>query len=533
MTQTDSLVEQTLASIPGDALEQLRQSDRLWQSYKQDTLPLVEVIKESADSLSAVEWDVVICGGTLGIMLAVGLAQRGWRVAVLERGQLRGRAQEWNISRRELSELVELGLLSVEELEEAIATEYNPARLCFPGTTELDGLELQVNNILNIGVNPVALLETLKQKFLDAGGHVFEHTPFEGAVVHPNGVNLQAAGQPFRTRLVLDAMGHFSPIARQARGGRKPNAVCVVVGSCAQGFPANETGDLFVSFTPMHNQCQYFWEAFPARDGRTTYMFTYLDAESSRPNLEDFYADYLRLLPQYQQVELEQLQFQRALFGFFPCYRDSPLRPQWNRILAVGDSSGSQSPLSFGGFGAMIRHLTRLTYGIDSALQADLLDRHALGWLQPYQPSLSVTWLFQRAMSAKVDQTIHPQQVNALLKAVFKQMAGLGNEVLHPFLQDVVQLRALSQTLVKTAIAHPTLVINIVPQVGFLALLEWVWHYVNLAIYAVLYQGLKPLKRWIDHLPERSPPQRNGFAVRYYAQRFLEALQYGSGNDYG
>ena len=54
----------------------------------------------------APEFDVVMCGGTLGIFLAAALQLRGLKVAVLERGPLKGRRQEWNISRKELHELV-------------------------------------------------------------------------------------------------------------------------------------------------------------------------------------------------------------------------------------------------------------------------------------------------------------------------------------------------------------------------------------------------------------------------------------------
>lgn len=42
---------------------------------------------------------------------------------------------------------------------------------------------------------------------------------------------------------------------------------------------------------------------------------------------------YFRLLPQYQGVPLSQLKFRRLLFGGFPCYQDSPLQPQFDRIL--------------------------------------------------------------------------------------------------------------------------------------------------------------------------------------------------------
>lgn len=520
-----SLTETVLSSLPGDALGGLRRADRLWTDYQQNSLPLIEVVTESPDPIGSVDWDVVVCGGTLGILIGAALAQRGWKVALLERGILRGREQEWNISRQELNTFVEMGLLSHAELEQAIATQYNPARIGFH-----NGIELWVQDVLNIGVDPVFLLDTLKAKFLAAGGQLFEHTPFERATVHPDGVMVQA-GQVFKTRLLLDAMGHFSPIVRQARAGQRPDAVCLVVGTCAKGFPANETGDLLLSFTPMQDQYQYFWEAFPARDGRTTYLFTYVDMQGDRSpssptprlSLERLFEDYLTLMPGYQGVELEQLQIQRSLFGFFPCYRNSPLQFKWNRMLPMGDSSGSQSPLSFGGFGSMVRHLKRLTNGIHAALDADLLDRTSLGWLQPYQPNLSVTWLFQKAMSAGPHQTVSPAQVNQLLSAVFHEMEQLGDDVLKPFLQDVVQFPALFQTLVKTSIAHPALVFKIIPHVGLPALLEWMWHYANLGGYTALYSMAQPLNLWA----KTWPPAR-----QYYVQRWLDALKYGSGADY-
>jgi lycopene cyclase CruP len=520
-----SLTEQILSQLPGDALGNLRKVDRLWENLKQNTAPIPEAVNYSQQPLESIDFDVVISGGTLGILIGTALAVRGWRVALLERGILRGREQEWNISRKELDAFVELNLLSVAEMENAIATEYNPARISFVNTPDI-----WVRDVLNIGVDPVYLLETLKQRFLQAGGQLFENTPFHAATIHPDGVAVeslttdsQATKNLFNTRLLLDAMGHFSPIVRQARQGKKPDAVCLVVGSCAQGFLQNDTGDIFASFTPMQNQCQYFWEAFPARDGRTTYLFTYLDADAQRFSLETLFDDYLRLLPQYQNVELNQLKFQRALYGFFPCYRQSPLKTPWNRILPVGDSSGSQSPLSFGGFGAMVRHLKRLTLGIDEALTSDCLSQNAIGLLQPYQPNLSVTWLFQRSMSAAMNQKIDPNQINQLLASVFQVMEDLGEPVLKPFLQDIVLFPALSKTLFKTAISHPGLVMKIIPQVGIANLLDWMFHYVNLGIYT----GLQPFGKVIE------PQVKNlNTTQQYYLRRLIEAWEYGAGGDY-
>ncbi|YAF94122.1 MAG: FAD-dependent oxidoreductase [Nodularia sp. CChRGM 3473] len=510
-----SLTEEILSQLPGDVLAGLRQGDRILTSIRENTAPVPTVVKESQQILGAVDWDVIVCGGTLGILIGCALAVKGLKVALIEKGILRGREQEWNISRKELAVFLELNLLADAELEQAIATQYNPARVSFQG-----GGEIWVEDVLNIGVDPVYLLATLKTNFLAVGGHLLENTPFTEAVIHPDGVMVNTQ---LKTRLLIDAMGHFSPITRQARQGQAPDALCLVVGSCAQGFPENNSGDLLLSFTTLQNQCQYFWEAFPARDGRTTYLFTYMDAHPQRLSLEALFAEYLRLLPEYQGVKLSQLQFQRALFGFFPTYRQSPLKTPWNRILTVGDSSGNQSPLSFGGFGAMVRHLKRLTFGIDEALQTNQLSANALQLLQPYQPNMTVTWLFQKAMSVGVNQQIPPDQINQLLTAVFQEMQQLGTPVLKPFLQDVVQFGGLTQTLLKTGLSHPGLIAKIIPQVGLGSLLDWMLHYGNLGIYTALFKLNPMLETWINN---QSSEQQ------YYWHRLIDAWKYGSGADY-
>ena len=510
-----SLTEEILSQLPGDVLGGLRRTDSILASLRKGNAPIPNVVKENPKNLESVEFDVIICGGTLGILIGCALAVRGMDVALLERGILRGREQEWNISRKELEVFRELELLTADELAQAIVTEYNPARVSFQG-----GTEVWVEDVLNIGVNPIYLLETLKTRFLKLGGKLFENTPFNDAVVHPNGVMLN---NQFTAKLLLDAMGNLSPISQQARQGKKPDALCLVVGTCAKGFAENNSGDLLLSFTALENQCQYFWEAFPAKDGRTTYLFTYMDADTQRLSLETLFDEYLRLLPEYQGVEINELNFQRALFGFFPSYRQSPLQTPWSRILPVGDSSGNQSPLSFGGFGAMVRHLQRLTLGIAEALKTDQLSAQSLAILQPYQPSLSVTWLFQKAMSVGVNQKIDSHQINQLLSAVFAQMQQLGTPVLKPFLQDIVQFWALTKTLLKTGLSHPLLVAKIIPQVGLLSLLDWMLHYVNLIVYTSLFSLSPRLEILVNNL---SPENR------YYWHRLIDKWKFGSGSDY-
>ncbi|GIL61770.1 hypothetical protein Vafri_16159, partial [Volvox africanus] len=221
------------------------------------------------------------------------------------------------------------------------------------------------------------------------------------------------APRSLNCRLLLDCMGHYSDIVKQIRGRVKPDGMCMVVGSCAEGFPSdlNQSADLLYSLSHVRYDMQLFWEAFPAEGGRarTTYMFAYSDAHPDRPTFEQLLDTYFEMLPQYQGLSLEQLRFKRVLFGGFPCYNNGPLPPAFDRVMQIGDASAAQSPLSFGGFGSMMRHLGRLTRGLDQALAEDRLTRGDLNWLLPYQPSLSASWLFQRSMSLGVGQVDYPQ----------------------------------------------------------------------------------------------------------------------------
>jgi hypothetical protein len=77
------------------------------------------------------DYDVVVCGGTLGIFFATALQLKGHKVCVLEAGQLRGREQEWNISMEELLELVNLGVLTMKDINAAVQTEFPACRSGF------------------------------------------------------------------------------------------------------------------------------------------------------------------------------------------------------------------------------------------------------------------------------------------------------------------------------------------------------------------------------------------------------------------
>jgi flavin-dependent dehydrogenase len=476
-------------------------------------------------------------GGTLGVVVGAALARRGRKVAVLERGPLKGRAQDWNLSRVELEALVREGVMTPAERDAAITAEFNPGRCAFHGH---GGVE--VKDVLNLGVSPDVVVTAARRALEAAGGVVIENTGCDALDVYDNGCRLALAGAgappgpELTARLALDCMGHASPAVRQARWGRRPDGVCLVVGSCARGFDAaaNVGGDVIATVGPMERgedglAQQLFWEAFPAGSGpsdRTTYMFTYADADPARPSLASMLERYFELLPAYQGVaSVEELELQRVLFGCFPTYRDSPLRPSWDRVLAVGDASGIQSPLSFGGFGALSRHLGRVAAAVDDALEADCLDRGALAAINPYTPNLAGAWLFQRAMSAPRGTNPDPQFVNTLLGTNFGVMNRLGDGVLRPFLQDVPQFGALSATLAGMMLSKPLLIPPILIHVGPGPLITWVRHYAAMGLYTLLWLLASPVAPALRKAPL---PPRAAFLLR----RALDAWQFGSGLDY-
>ncbi|XP_010244147.2 PREDICTED: uncharacterized protein LOC104588042 isoform X2 [Nelumbo nucifera] len=516
----------------------LRRLDQLWSSIcsapaaPQEQWNVVSCIpglfSHSDMSERAVDtFDIIVCGGTLGIFIATALSIKGLRVGIVERNLLKGREQEWNISRKELLELVEAGILVEDEIEQITAAKFNPNRCGFEGKGEV-----WVEDILNLGISPFKLIEIMKKRFTSLGGVILEGYSVSNISIYEDSAVMQLTeGKILSSRLIIDAMGNFSPVVKQIRSGRKPDGVCLVVGSCARGFKENSTSDVIFSSSSVkkvgNSQVHYFWEAFPAGSGptdRTTYMFTYVDPQPGCPKLEELLEDYWDLMPAYQGVLLDDLEILRVIFGIFPTYCDSPLPASFDRILQFGDASGIQSPVSFGGFGSLTRHLGRLSTGIYEAFNGNFLDSYSLSLLNPYMPNLSASWLFQRAMSAKQQADVSPDFINELLYVNFHCMQRLGDPILRPFLQDVIQFGPLVKTLGLVMLSKPQIIPSIFKQVGVSVLLDWFGHFVMLGYYTFLSLLIDPVIRpWLNTLPDKR---------KYEWKRHLDAWKYGSGLDY-
>ena len=535
MAMADASTVQTGGAGGATTYEALLRLDDMWSKLRSGELPAPRdvVFEEPNAAAETPDFDVVVCGGNIGILLATALVLLGLRVAVLEAGELRGREQDWNASRKEVIELVEAGILSMEEAtEQVIGIEFNPVRCGFPGVDDV-----WLNDVLNVGVRPERLVACARARFEAAGGVVLENTPLDRVSVRPGAAVLSTkGGGELRTRLVVDCMGQRSPIVAQARGGQEPDGVCIVVGSCADGYAPerNTFGDIILadsSTEPANNGCpnQYFWEAFPASASptqRTTYLFTYLGLEKERPSVLDIMEDYWKLLPLYQGIDLEALTPRRILFGLFTSYKDSPLPVKWDRVMQIGDAGGLQSPLSFGGFGAITRHIGRLTRAVAGALEANALQRHQLALINPYQANLRAAWLFQASMRPPVVPGAWPDDfIVKVLASTFEVQRGAGVGVMLPFLQDTLRVDGLAVTIGGLMLSAPATAVEILVRLGPLPLADWFLHFLGMLVGSLIgsEQGRAALKA---AEPSLSAEQR--FALN----RYVEGWQYGSGLDY-
>jgi lycopene cyclase CruP len=304
---------------------------------------------------------------------------------------------------------------------------------------------------------------------------------------------------------------------------------------CEGDWPSNESGDLLVSIQPIMNNTQAFWEAFPAahpsrtdcRSLRSTYMFSYGDVSPSRRSLADTLDAYVKALPDYQGVNVESLKPIRVLLGFFPAFTDSPLKSTFDRVMHIGDAGSNQSPLSFGGFGSLLRHLRRLESALADALSVrdgdPLLRKRALQAASPVMPTIAVTWLFNRFMSARKDSYDGDYLINKVLALNMSTMEKLGPDVQRPFLQDVVQARGLLKTLLTMTVAEPLLSLQLVPRIGVQPLLSFMYNFLMLAKCSVQVNFAR------SHPPDES---KMDSVEQYFSRRLVEAALYGSGRDH-
>ena len=451
-----------------------------------------EVIFKSAENNIEPSYDLIYIGGALGVIHAAVMAQKGYRVLLIERLPFGRMNREWNISRDEFQSLINLGLFTAEEFSTVIATEYVDGFSKFFDAYNPEHLKapvLHTPTVLNIAIDAEKLLKVCGDKLLAAGGEIWDETEFVRANISDNGVSLELVHLPSKKnkqaigRLLMDAMGTASPIAWQLNGKRAFDSVCPTVGAVIEGFAPEvwdeQYGDVLNSHGDISRGRQLIWELFPAGNGELTfYLFHYHQVHPDNPgSLLEMYEDFFTILPEYRRCNLDELIWKKATFGYIPGHfstSSSDRNIAFDRILAIGDAASLQSPLVFTGFGSLVRNLERLTTLLDTALKHDLLTAEHLSQIRAYQSNISVTWLFSRGMMVPTHQVLPPQRINSMLNTFFGLLESQPPEVADTFIKDRFDWWTFTKLALVAARTNP-------------ALLWWIWQ----------MAGSKDLVRWL------------------------------------
>jgi lycopene cyclase CruA len=484
-----------------------------------------------------IEYDIIYIGGALGAIHAAVMARLGYRVLLIERLSFGRMNREWNISRSELQNLLDLGLLTSEECESIIAREYADGfNKFFDGNLPqpLKADILHTPTVLNVALASDRWLSLCGEKLQQAGGQIWDQTEFIRADIDSKSVTVQLVHLPTGElkqasgRLLVDAMGTASPIAWQLNGTRTFDSVCPTVGAVVEGFEAevwdSTYGDVLNSHGDISRGRQLIWELFPAQgDELTIYLFHYHQVHSDNPgSLLEMYEDFFTILPEYRRCEMEKLVWKKPTFGYIPGHFSVSSRDRavaFDRLLAIGDAASLQSPLIFTGFGSLVRNLGRLTTLLDTALKHNLLTAEALDQIRAYQSNVAVTWLFSKGMMVPTGKTLPPERINAMLNNFFGLLADAPPEVAETFIKDRTSWLMFNRLALKAARKNPALLLWIWEMAGSKDLIRWLGSYWEFTLDA-LKNGL--LGGWFPQWLQQSQP----WLERRYPSLWLRLLSW-------
>jgi lycopene cyclase CruA len=426
-----------------------------------------------------VDFDVILAGGGLSLIYAAYLARAGLKVAVFDRRKIGCGHREWNISRRELQPLGESGLFP--QPDELIEKEYRQGIVRWHG-----GATHPVQGVLDCVVSAEKLLDSLRAQAEAAGATLLDFCAFASYKVGRGGVLVQLhQGNETRTlsgRLLIDGLGASSPHAAY-------DLCCPTVGGVLTGLVEGtapeevdpDLGEILISTEGVEEGRQHIWEGFPGVNGRfTTYLFYYVEPNRlpAHPLLE-LYERFFATRPRYKRGEAR---LEKPTYGFIPAYtrlRPMPAAPR-DRVLLVGDAAGRHSPLTFCGFGSMIRSFLPVARAIVERLESDRLDQRSLAsvWSEP--PGLQVMGGLTLMMVPGRGPARDAADINRLLDAAFTTLSEMGNDVYAAFVRDQIGFRDFVTFMRRTAKRRPTIYDEVFSVMSKSEIASWSWRLARL-----------------------------------------------------
>jgi lycopene cyclase CruA len=381
------------------------------------------------------DFDVVLAGGGLSLLFAPVLAGLGLKVGVFERGRAAVAHREWNISGPELAPLTASGLFRPEEVESLIVARYERGLCRWHG-----GGEYPVRGVLDHAVDAGRLLSELRRRAEQRGVAFHDGHALVAVGEGPEAVRLRferAEGDrtEVTARVLLDARGISSPHATA-------DLLCPTVGGVLAGLKEGtapdevnpRVGDILVTTEGVEEGRQHIWEGFPGRPGETTvYLFYYAQARRIREHaLLRLYGRFFERLGRYKRGEPRLL---RPTFGYIPGWSRlvPPPRAPGHRVVLVGDAAARHSPLTYCGFGAMMRSFLPGARALASALSRGDLPPESIVHDTPLHAVTGALALF---MAVPPGAPARRDEVNQLLDTAFAALHEMGNDAYAALLKD-------------------------------------------------------------------------------------------------
>jgi lycopene cyclase CruA len=424
-----------------------------------------------ADAKIEGEYDLIYAGGTLGMLHAAIMArQYGRRVLLVDRHIPAKSTRDWNISRIELNRLTETGVFSECDVDSVIVRKYRTGWVEFY-LPEGGQKRLYMDNVLDCAVDADRLLGLAKEKLLASGPNkVLAETEFICCYKFSDHVVVQVMDKERSTRylkakVMVDVMGIMSPIAMQLNNGRPQTHVCPTVGTIASGFAHADydVGEILASTEPAETGQgrgrQLIWEGFPGRGAEyITYLFFYDSVDSPNDkSLLSLFETYFRKLPGYKQPGTVFL-IHRPVYGIIPAYfHDGFSRTREiadDRIVLFGDAASLGSPLTFCGFGSMVRNLPRLAAGLDQAITSGSLSKNHLEQISAYEPNVASMANLMKYMCYD-SRTDDPNFVNELMNEVMIVLDRLPLRYRQAMFRDELKLDELVTVMLRVAWRYP------------------------------------------------------------------------------
>jgi len=453
-------------------LRRIKEVDRYWELLKHPVRQvIIPGINLPKNAVISGEYDLIYAGGTLSLLHAAVMAKKyGRRVMVFDRQTPAKSTRDWNISRQELLKLSATGLFTESEVDSVIVRRYKTGWVEF---YKPDGSQkrLSMKNVLDCAVNADKLLCMAKEKVMQVqGSTILAERSFSCCYRFDDHIVVKvedSKGQAiyYKAKVLVDVMGILSPIAMQLNEGVPQTHVCPTVGTIASGFVDADfdTGEILASIGPADmvpgRGRQLIWEGFPAEESQyITYLFFYDEADSPNDkSLLGLFDTYFRKLPEYKKIGTEFV-VHRPVYGIIPAYFHNGFNRTReiadDRIILFGDAASLASPLTFCGFGSMVRNLPHLTADLDHAIAENNFSKKHLEKISAYEPNVASMANLMKYMCFN-SATDAPNFVNDLMNEVMIVLDELPERYRQAMFRDEMKIEDLMQVMFRLALRYP------------------------------------------------------------------------------